>query len=51
MRLSLGHDNTEDDIDRAIEVIPQVVQRLRDISPLWSDYKKGLRKSVIGKAA
>jgi cysteine desulfurase len=35
IRLSLGRDNTEDDIDYALSVIPGVVARLRDMSPLY----------------
>jgi cysteine desulfurase len=51
IRFSLGMDNTAEDIDQVIEILPGIVQRLRDISPLWGDYKKGLRPSVIGKEA
>ena len=51
LRLSLGHDNTEEDIDQVIETLPKIIDRLRSISPLWADYKNGTRKSVIGKAA
>jgi cysteine desulfurase len=47
LRLSLGRENTAEEIDKVIEVLPKVVERLRSISPLWGDYKKGLRKSVI----
>lgn len=35
---TLGRENTEADIDRVIEVMPGIVQTLRDMSPL---YKKG----------
>ena len=35
---TLGVDNTEADIDKVIQVIPGIVQTLRDMSPL---YKKG----------
>lgn len=42
LRLSLGDSNTEEDIDYAIETTNKVVQRLRDMSPLWDDFlKKG----------
>jgi cysteine desulfurase len=51
MRLSLGQDNTAEDIDKVIDVLPKVIERLRTISPIWSDYKKGLRKSVIAERA
>ncbi|HEY3426230.1 MAG TPA: cysteine desulfurase NifS [Negativicutes bacterium] len=34
LRLSLGHDNTEADIDFCLEVLPEIVARLRSMSPL-----------------
>ncbi len=34
LRLSLGKYNTDDDIDYALDVLPQTVRRLREISPL-----------------
>lgn len=52
VRFSLGRENTEEEIDKVLDVLPKVVARLRELSPLWSDYKKGLRKSLItGRAA
>jgi len=47
VRLSLGRDNTDEEIERVLDVMPKVVERLRAISPIWSDYKNGRRKSVI----
>ncbi len=35
LRLSLSHDNTEEDIDYILEVLPQVVDRLRAMSPIY----------------
>jgi cysteine desulfurase len=35
IRISLGRENTEDDIDYALDVIPDVVRRLREISPFY----------------
>ncbi len=35
VRFSLGKDNTEEDIDYALSVIPGVVERLRAMSPLY----------------
>jgi cysteine desulfurase len=34
LRLTLGKDNTEEDIDYVLEVLPGVVERLRTMSPL-----------------
>lgn len=38
LRLTLGSDTTEADIDYVIEVLPGIVQRLRDMSPLWKKF-------------
>src|SRR5579863_4596362 len=35
LRLSLGHQNTESEIDFALEKIPQVIERLRQLSPVY----------------
>jgi len=35
LRLSLGRRNTEDEVDFALETIPQVIERLRSISPVY----------------
>jgi cysteine desulfurase len=35
VRFSLGPDNTAEEIDYTVEVFARVVQRLRDISPIW----------------
>ncbi len=34
LRLTLGHRNTEEDVDYILEVLPGVIERLRAISPL-----------------
>ncbi len=39
LRLSLGRYNNEEDVDYILEVIPGVVDRLRDMSPLWESIK------------
>lgn len=35
LRLTLGRENTEEEINYTIDVLPEVVERLREISPLW----------------
>lgn len=38
LRLSLGDLTKDEDIDYVLEVLPKVVQRLRDMSPLYANY-------------
>ncbi|GAW92687.1 cysteine desulfurase NifS [Calderihabitans maritimus] len=35
VRMTLGKDNTEEDIDYVLEVLPGIVERLRSMSPLY----------------
>ncbi len=35
LRFSLSHDNTEEDVDRIIEVVRESVERLRAMSPIY----------------
>ncbi|MFV1950355.1 MAG: cysteine desulfurase NifS [Nitrospinota bacterium] len=37
LRFSLGRENTEEDIDRILEVLPPIVAKVRAMSPLWED--------------
>ena len=47
LRLSLCEDNTDDDIEQIIKAVPEVVQSLRNISPLWKDKITGKRKFIL----
>ena len=40
MRLSFSDDNTEEDIDYILKVVPEIVNYLRAMSPLWENIKK-----------
>jgi len=35
LRLTLGRENTEEDVDYVLEVLPPIIERLRAISPLY----------------
>lgn len=37
LRFSLGKYTTSKDIDKVLEVLPKIVERLRKISPFWED--------------
>lgn len=41
LRISLGKENTMEDVDYLLEVLPPIVQRLRDMSPLYEKVRKG----------
>ncbi len=40
LRITVGMNNTEEDVDYLLEVLPAIVQRLRDMSPLYEDFVK-----------
>ena len=41
LRLTLGKDNTKEDIEEVLRILPGIVQRLREMSPLF--YKGGTK--------
>ena len=42
LRLTLGDATTQEDVNFTIEILPKIVKRLRDMSPLYEDFlKKG----------
>ena len=43
-RISLGRQNTDDEVDFAIGLIPETVARLREISPEWGRQKQVLSR-------
>jgi cysteine desulfurase len=47
LRLSLSHENTEEEIDHILQVVPRVVQTLRNMSPVWRDLQTGLREYIL----
>jgi cysteine desulfurase len=42
IRFSIGRFTTEQDIDRAIQLVRDNIDRLRELSPLWDMYKDGI---------
>ncbi len=37
LRLTLGYNNTREDVDYLLDVLPGVIQKLRDMSPLYEE--------------
>ena len=47
LRLSIGEYNTMEEIDHIIATVPQVVEYLRNMSPVWDALEKGERPHLI----
>ena len=47
LRLSLSEYNTDEEIDHILTVVPQVVQTLRNMSPVWRDLQTGKREYIL----
>ncbi|AEV68447.1 cysteine desulfurase NifS [Acetivibrio clariflavus] len=41
LRITFGEENTHEDVDYLMEVLPAIVQRLREMSPLYEKVKRG----------
>ena len=49
LRLSLGEEMTEKEIDSIIEAVTDVVTRLRSMSPFWRDLNTGKRPHIFAE--
>jgi cysteine desulfurase len=47
LRLSLCGQNTDADVDVILQAVPEVVDRLRSMSPLWKDKVSGKKAFVL----
>mgnify|MGYP000404586535 CR=1 FL=1 len=47
LRLSIGEYNTMEEIDHICKVVPQVVEYLRNMSPVWDELEKGEKPHLI----
>ena len=47
LRLSLSEYNTMEEVDHILSVVPQVVQYLRNMSPVWRDLQTGKREYIL----
>ena len=49
LRLSLGEETTEEDVDYLINAVTEVVTYLRNMSPFWRDLVNGKRQHVFAE--
>ena len=47
LRLSLSDYNTMEEMDHILTVVPQIVQLLRNMSPVWRDLQVGKRQYIL----
>ena len=47
LRLSLCEYNTDEEVDHILKVVPEVVQTLRNMSPVWRDLQTGKREYIL----
>ena len=47
LRLSLCEWNTDEEVDRILEAVPEVVEYLRGMSPLWNDLVSGKKQFAL----
>ena len=47
LRLSISEYNTDEEIDHILQVVPQVVDYLRGMSPVWRDLQNGKRQYIL----
>ncbi len=47
LRLSFSEYNTEEEADYVIKCVPEVVEYLRNMSPMWQDLLEGKRQHLI----
>ena len=47
LRLSLGDDATEEEVDYMIDAVKEVVAYLRGFSPIWRDLTEGKREFIL----
>ena len=47
LRLSLSDENTDEEMDHILTAVPQVVELLRNMSPVWRDLQTGKREYIL----
>ena len=47
LRLSIGEDTTEEDVDYMVQSVKEVVEYLRGFSPIWRDLQAGKKEYIL----
>ena len=47
LRLSIGEDTTDEDVDYMIQSVKEVVEYLRGFSPIWRDLQAGKKEYIL----
>lgn len=47
LRLTLSEENTEEEVDKILEAVPEVVAYLRQLSPVWHDLESGKKQFIL----
>jgi cysteine desulfurase len=47
IRFTIGRYTKKEDVDHAVELVREKVEKLRDLSPLWDMYKEGIDISKV----
>ena len=47
LRLSIGEDITDGDVDYIIKAVSETVEYLRSFSPIWRDLEAGVKKHIL----
>lgn len=48
LRLSLGDENTMEDVEYILEILPPIIERLRSMSPVWEKLMAEQRAQSVG---
>ena len=47
LRLSIGEDISDDDVEYMIKSVKEVVEYLRSFSPIWRDLEAGVKEHIL----
>lgn len=47
LRLTIGEDTTDEDVETIISSVKEVVEYLRSFSPIWRDLESGVKKHIL----